>query len=92
VLNPMAIAMGCDLSEQSTPAPQAGDAPDRWLRALYAQCRARRSDDGRPQVRRRLKTLQSQRDAPLLWIVLEGGFLDFVAVPQARRAPGCAQI
>jgi len=58
-----------------------------WIMRFRADRHAQQNEDGTPQARRRLKTLQSQRDVPLHWIVLEGGFLDFVAVQQARRAP-----
>lgn len=58
-----------------------------WIMRFRADRYVPRDEDRKPQARRRLKTLQSQRDVPLHWIVLEGGFLDFVAVQQARRAP-----
>ena len=58
-----------------------------WIMRFRADRHVQQNEDGTPQARRRLKTLQSQRDVPLHWIVLEGGFLDFVAVQQARRAP-----
>lgn len=58
-----------------------------WIMRFRADRRPQRGVDGGTMPVRHLKTLQSQRDVPLHWIVLEGGFLDFVAVQQARRSP-----
>ncbi len=58
-----------------------------WIMRFRSDRKQQRDEDGAPQPRRHLKTLQSQRDVPLHWIVLEGGFLDFVAIQKARGAP-----
>jgi len=58
-----------------------------WIMRFRSDRKQLRDKDGAPTPRRHLKTLQSQRDVPLHWIVLEGGFLDFVATQKARGAP-----
>lgn len=57
---------------------------EEWVMRFRTDSRQRRVSDALETRPRRQKTLQSVRDVPLHWIVIEAGFLDWVALQIQR--------
>ncbi len=59
---------------------------DQWIMRFRRDRRVKAASEGSSPTQRRQKTKSSVRDVPLHWIVLEGGFIDFVEQQKARGA------